>query len=101
MKAITQKWFDGEVLEKINLRNKRSKKFKKSRLHIDKKWKYDALKPKTNWVKKKKKRKKKQAFFKDRLSKTIDKPKELWESLKPLSMPNKTVTSMQLKKMII
>ena len=43
--------------------------------------------------KKKEKRKKKQAFFKDRLSKTIDKPKELWESLKSLSMPNKAVTS--------
>ena len=44
----TQKWFDGEVLEKLNLRNKLFKKFKKSRLHIDKelykKSKYDALK---------------------------------------------------------
>ena len=37
--------------------------------------------------------KKKQAFFKKRLSKTIDKPKALWESLKSLSMPNKTVIS--------
>ena len=44
----TQKWFDGEVLEKLNLRNKLFKKFKKSRLHIDKEFykksKYDALK---------------------------------------------------------
>ena len=36
------------VLEKLSLRNKRFKKFKKSRLHIDKelykKSKYDALK---------------------------------------------------------
>ena len=36
VKENTQKWFDGEVLEKLNLRNKLSKKFKKSRLHIDK-----------------------------------------------------------------
>ena len=44
----TQKWFDGEVLEKLNLRNKFFKKFKKFRLRIDKelykKSKYDALK---------------------------------------------------------
>ena len=48
VKGNTQKWFDGEVLEKLNLRNKLIKEFKKSRLHIDKelykKWKYDALK---------------------------------------------------------
>ena len=44
----TQKWSDGEVLEKLNLRNKIFKKFKKSKLHIDKelykKSRYDALK---------------------------------------------------------
>ena len=48
MKGNTHKWFNGEVLEKLNLRNKLFKKFKKSRLHIDKelykKSKYDALK---------------------------------------------------------
>ena len=36
VKEDTQKWFDGGVLERLNLRNKRFKKFKKSRLHIDK-----------------------------------------------------------------
>ena len=35
MKGNTQKWFDGEVLEKLNSRNKLFQKFKKSRLHID------------------------------------------------------------------
>ena len=47
-KRNTQKWFDGETLEKLNLRNKLLKKFNKSRIHIDKelytKSKYDALK---------------------------------------------------------
>ena len=47
-KRNTQKWFDGEMLEKLNLRNKLLKKFNKSRIHIDKelytKSKYDALK---------------------------------------------------------
>ena len=32
----SQKWFDDEVLEKLNLRNELFKKIKKSRLHIDK-----------------------------------------------------------------
>ena len=36
VKGNTQKRVDGEVLEKLNLRNKLFKKFKKSRLHIDK-----------------------------------------------------------------
>ena len=89
VKGNTQKWFDGEVLEKLNLRNKLFKKFKKSRLHIDKELykisKYDALKLIAS--------KKKQAFFEEKLSETIGKPKELWESLKALGMPNKTVIS--------
>ena len=88
VKGNTQKWFDGEVLEKLNLRNKLLKKFKKSRLHIDKelykKPKYDALKLTAS---------KKDAFFEGKLSETIGKPKELWESLKALGMPNKTVIS--------
>ena len=48
VKGNTQKRVGGEVLEKLNLRSKFFKKFKKSRLHIDKelneKSKYDALK---------------------------------------------------------
>ena len=48
MKGNTQKWFDGEVLKILILRNKLFKKFKKSRFHIDKelykKTKYNALK---------------------------------------------------------
>ena len=48
IKWNTQKWFDSEVLEKLNARDKLFKKFKKSRLNIDKelhkKAKYDASK---------------------------------------------------------
>ena len=36
---------------------------------------------------------KKQAFFKEKLSETIVQPKELWESLKSLGMPDKTEIS--------
>ena len=35
--------------------------------------------------------KKIQAFFEEKLSETIDKPKELWKSLKSLLMLNNTV----------
>ena len=38
-------------------------------------------------------RQNKQAFFEEKLSETIGKPKGLWESLKALDMPNKTVIS--------
>ena len=48
VKGNNQKWFDGEVLEKLNSWDKLFPKFKKSRLHIDKdlfkKAKYEALK---------------------------------------------------------
>ena len=37
--------------------------------------------------------KKKKAFYEQKLSETIGKPKELWESLKSLGMPNETVIS--------
>ena len=77
VKGNTRKWFDGEVLEKLNLRNKRFKKFKKSRLHIDKelykKSKYDVLKPTAS---------KKQVFFEEKLSETIGKPKNYGNPLK-------------------
>ena len=36
---------------------------------------------------------KKQAFFKEKLSEMIGKPKELWESHQSLGMSNKTVIS--------
>ena len=37
--------------------------------------------------------KKKQAFFEEKLSETIGKLEDLWESLKFLGIPNKTVIS--------
>ena len=82
----TQKWFSCKVVEKINSRDKQFQKFKKSRLHTDneffKKSKYEALKLIAT---------KKQAFFKGKISESIGKPKELWESIKYLGMSNKTL----------
>ena len=85
IKVNTQKWFDSEVLEKLNARDKLSKKFKKSGFNTDvQKAEYDAWKLITT---------KKQEFFEEKLSETIGKSKELWEFLKFLGMPNKTVIS--------
>ena len=81
VKGNTKKWLNGGVLEKLILMNKLFKKCKKLRLHIDKelykkKPKYDELN-----------------LFEEKLSETIGKPKEFWESLKSLCIPNKTLIS--------
>ena len=74
-KQNTQKWFDGEVLENINTKGKLFKRFKKSRLYIDKELykkakynTYNTLKLTTT---------KKRAFVDDKLSECTGKPKEL------------------------
>ena len=36
IKQNSQEWFDGEVAEKVSVRDKLFKKFKKSKLHIHK-----------------------------------------------------------------
>ena len=36
VKGTSQEWFDGEVLESIALRDKLFKKFKRSKLNVDK-----------------------------------------------------------------
>ena len=88
VKGNTQNWFDGKVLEKLRSRDKLFKAFKKTRLHINKelykKAKYDAQKLIAA---------KKQAFFDEKLSESVGKPKELWNTLKSLGMPKKTVVS--------
>ena len=92
VKGNTQKRVGGEVLEKLNVRSKFFKKFKKSRLHIDKelneKSKYEALK-----LIALKKNNQKHAFLEEKLSEMIGKPKELWESLKSLGMSKTSVIS--------
>ena len=86
VKGNTQKWFGRKVLEKLNARDKLFKKLKNFRLIIDKelykKDKYDTSKVITS---------KKQSFIEETLSEKIGKHQELWESLKFLGMPNKTV----------
>ena len=75
-------------LEKLRSRDKLFKAFEKMRLHIDKEFykkaKYDMQKLIAA---------KKLAFFDEKLSESVAKPKELWNTLKSLGMPKKTVVS--------
>ena len=80
----SQERFDGEVAEKISVPDK-FKKFKKSKLHIDK----EIYKIAPYEVQKLISYKKKQ-FFENRLNHSIGKPKELWKALNSLGLPSKT-----------
>ena len=85
IKQNSQEWFDGEVAEKISVRDKLFKKFKKLKLHIDKEIYKIAQYEVQKLISYKKKK-----FFENRLNDSIGKPKELWKALKPLGLPSKT-----------
>ena len=80
----SQEWFDGEISEAIKNRDKLLKKFKRSRLHIDKEL-YNAARYKVH----KMIFNKKKDYFENKLNECIGKPKELWKALKSLGLPNK------------
>ena len=85
IKQNSQEWFDGEVAEKISVRDKLFKKSKKSKLHIDKEIYKIARCEVQKLISYKKKR-----FFENKLNDSIGKPKELWKALKSLGLPSKT-----------
>ena len=95
VKNNTQDWFDEEIAEAIRVRDKRLKKFKSTKLHIDenlyREAKYLALK----LIKEKKKQ-----YYKEKLKENIGKPKELWKALKSLGLPSKkgSISNICLKK---
>ena len=86
VKGSTRKWFDREVLEKFMTWDKLLKASKKPRLHIDKLYNKKAKYDEKNLIAAKKK-----AFFDEKLSENVDKPKKLRNTLKSLGMPKKTV----------
>ena len=83
IKNSTQEWFDREIAELIHARE-----FKKSKLHIDeenyKKVEYQVQ----NLI-----RKKKREFYETNLRQKINKPKELWKTLKSMGLPSKAITA--------
>ena len=94
IKNNSQEWFDGEIMEKIAIRDKLFKKFKNSQLHIDNEIFKKAKKDVTDLIKSKKKE-----FFENKLNENIGKPKELWKTIRELGLSKKSseVTNICLK----
>ena len=80
VKSNSQDWFDAEINEEIERRDKLLAKFKKSRSDSDN----ENYKKSRNKVQRMIKDKKKN-FVIEKLNDNIGKPKELWKSLKKLS----------------
>ena len=78
IKGTSEDWFDDEIMEKIN---ERDKGFKKSRLYVDE----DNYKELRNELQKLIRTKKK-AYFESKLTQNVGKSKELWKSLKSLGL---------------
>ena len=90
VKNNSQDWFDAEINEEIERRDKSLAKFKKFRLHSDN----ESYKKARNKVQRMIKDKKK-IFFTGKLNENIGKPKELWKSLKSLGLPSKKAHAQQ------
>ena len=84
IKRNSQEWFDGEISEKLIIRDKFFNKYK-NRLHVDKEIYKRARYSVQNLIAKKKKE-----FFENQLKKCIGKPKDLWKTIKSLGLPNKS-----------
>ena len=85
IKRNSQEWFDSEISEKLIIRDKLFKKYKKTRLHVDKEIYKRARYSVQNLIAKKKKE-----FFEKKLKECIGKPKDLWKAIKSLGLPNKS-----------
>ena len=85
VKQNSQEWFDREIADEIKNRKKLFRKFKKSKLQIDKDI-YNAARYKLQKMIINKKR----AFLENKLTESIGKPKDLWKALRSLRLPSKT-----------
>ena len=85
IKRNSQEWFEREISEKLIIRDKFFKKYKKARLHVDKQIYKRARYSVQNLIAKKKKE-----FFENKLKECIGKHKDLWKAIKSLGLPNKS-----------
>ena len=88
VKSNSQDWFDAEINEEIERRDKLLAKFKKSRSHSDNE-NYKKSRNKVQCMIKDKKKN----FVIGKLNDNIGKAKELWKSLKSLRLPSKESSS--------
>ena len=84
VKGNSQEQFDGEVLESIALRDKLFKKFKRSKLNVNKEI-YNKAHNKSHGLILRKKRE----YFENKLKENIAKPKDLWKTLNSLGLSKK------------
>ena len=87
LKNRSEDWFDSEICNAIRIRNKRLKKFKKTRLIIDEENYKESKKTVRNLI-----NFKKTSYFKNKLKENIGRPKELWKTLKNLGLPHKSTS---------
>ena len=85
VKQNSQEWFDGEIADEIKNRDKLFRKFKKSKLQIDKDI-YNVTRYKLQKMIINKNR----AFLENKLTESIGKPKDLWRALRSIGLPSKT-----------
>ena len=84
VKNNSQDWFDAEIHEEIEMRDKLLARFKKSRNSTDHE-NYKKARNKVQYLINDKKK----TFVVGKLNENIGKPKELWKSLKSLGLPSK------------
>ena len=80
IKNYSHDWFDGEILDKIILRDKRLKKFRASRRNIDEQLYKEAKITEQKLIKNKNR-----DFYQEKLRENVGKPMELWSYGKPLN----------------
>ena len=85
VKGNSKPWFDAEVIDRIQVKDKLRKKYNKTKLQID----YDNFKNAQKQAKKIVKRKKCD-FVKNELRENIAKPSKLWTTLKSIGLPSKS-----------
>ena len=84
IKGASKPWFDGEVVERITVRDKLKIKFSKSKLQIDHDNFKNAQKQASQIIKRKK-----LEYIKNELRDNIAKPSKLWKTLKSIGLPKK------------
>ena len=84
IKNSSQEWFDAEIIEQINKRDKLFQNFKKSKSALDELSYKRAKNHLKNMIKTKKKN-----YMRTKLSENIGKPNELSKALKSLGLPSK------------
>ena len=95
VKNNNRDWFDDEVTEAIQLREKCLEHFKSTKLCVNEELYKEAIYDLMKLIKENKRQ-----FYSDKLKENIGKPKELWKALKSLGVPSKkrSISNICLKK---